>query len=267
MEHWIDLIKTKLEGWLIGFVKLLPNLVLAVLIFVLFFLISRYLRRMVYRALLKFSNKPAVSGLFSSIIYITFLFVGLFISLELLHLEKTISSLLAGAGIIGLALGFAFQDLTANFISGLFIIFRKPFDVGQIIDTNGFNGTVEEIKLRSTTLRTYQGLHIILPNKDIFQKPITNYSLSGDRRIDIVLTLPFKTDVDQIEQRLVKSLSDVTGIKKDKKPEVYFSDYTGDTIKIEIWCWIDNKTPMGYTRAKHDVIKKAHETLVPPEKQ
>jgi small-conductance mechanosensitive channel len=267
MEHWINLVKTKLEGWLTGFVKLLPNLALAVLIFVLFFLISKYLRRLIYRTLLKFSDKPAVSNLFSSIIYIAFLFVGLFISLELLHLEKTIASLLAGAGIIGLALGFAFQDLTANFISGLFIIFRKPFDVGQDIDSNGFNGTVQEIKLRSTTLRTYQGLHIIIPNKDIFQKPITNYSLSGDRRIDIVLTLPFKTDADRIGQSLIKSLSDIPNIKKDKKPEVYFLDYTGDTIKIEIWCWIDNTTASDYTRAKHEVIKKIHETLVHPDKQ
>ncbi len=263
MEHWIDLIKTKLEGWLTGFVKLLPNLVLAVLIFTVFFFVSKFLRRIIYRFLLKFSDKPAISELFSSIIYIIFLFAGLFISLELLHLEKTISSLLAGAGIIGLALGFAFQDLTANFISGVFIIFRKPFDVGQIIDTNGFNGTVEEIKLRSTTLRTNDGLHVMLPNKDIFQKPITNYSLSGDRRIDLTLTLPVKTDTGQLEGKIIKSLTDLPGIKKDKKPEVYFSDYTGDEIKVEIACWIDNSIPMGYTKAKNEVIKKLHETLAP----
>ncbi|HEY4155862.1 MAG TPA: mechanosensitive ion channel [Puia sp.] len=263
MDHWITLIRSKLETWLTGFIKLLPNLTLAILIFVVFFLFSKYVRRVVNRFLLKVSGKPAISGLFSTIIYIIFLFAGLFISLELLHLEKTISSLLAGAGIIGLALGFAFQDLTANFISGVFIIFRKPFEVGQIVDSNGFIGTVEEIKLRSTTIRTYQGLHIMLPNKDIFQKPITNYSLSGDRRIDISLVLPVKTNTGQLEQTLKKALSDIPGIKKEKPPEIYFTDYTGDTIKIEIWCWIDNKTPMGFTDTKDKIIKKVHDALNP----
>src|SRR3954463_7951342 len=198
MEKWIDLIKQKLTAWLVGFVKLLPNLVVAILVFVFFFFVAKFLRRGVNRLLVKISGKPSISGLFSSIFYIIILFIGLFVSLQLLHLDKTISSLLAGAGIIGLALGFAFQDLTANFISGVFIIFRKPFDVGNIIDTNGFTGIVEEIQLRSTTIRTFQGLHIMLPNKEIFQKPITNYSLSGKRRIDVVLTLSGKLNLQAI---------------------------------------------------------------------
>jgi small-conductance mechanosensitive channel len=265
MENWINLIREKLEAWLTGFIRLLPNLVLAALTFAVFFFAAKYLRRLTYRILLKFSRQPSISGLFSSIFYILFLFIGLFISLELLHLEKTIASLLAGAGIIGLALGFAFQDLTANFISGVFIIFRKPFDVGQIVDTNGFVGTVEEIQLRSTSIRTFQGLYIILPNKDIFQKPITNYSLSSDRRIDIALTLPAKANTDQMERDLKNALLDIREIKQEKKPEIYFTDYTGDTIKLEIWCWIENKTPVELAATKHQIIKKAHAVLNPNE--
>jgi small conductance mechanosensitive channel len=136
MENWITLVKQTLTAWMETFIKMLPNLVLAILVFVGFSYLAKFLRKLMYRLLLKVSHKPAISGLFSSIFYIFILFVGLFISLQLLHLDKTITSLLAGAGIIGLALGFAFQDLTANFISGVFIIFRKPFDVGNVIDTN-----------------------------------------------------------------------------------------------------------------------------------
>jgi small-conductance mechanosensitive channel len=263
MEKWIDLIKQKLTGWLVGFVKLLPNLVVAILVFVLFVFVAKFLRRGVYRLLLKISGKPSISGLFSSIFYIIFLFVGLFVSLQLLHLEKTVSSLLAGAGIIGLALGFAFQDLTANFISGVFIIFRKPFDVGNIIETNGFIGVVEEIQLRSTTIRTFQGLHIMLPNKDIFQKPITNYSLSGDRRVDISLTLPGKIKPAEVEPIIRKALADISKTKEGREPDILFTDYNGDTLKLEVHCWIDNTVEKGYFDTRDKIIRQVHEALMP----
>jgi small-conductance mechanosensitive channel len=262
MEKWIELIKHKLEAWLVVMVKMLPNLVLAILVFVVFFFLSKVLRRLMYRLLLKISHKPTISGLFSSIFFIITLLVGLFISLQLLHLDKTITSLLAGAGIIGLALGFAFQDLTANFISGVFIIFRKPFDVGNIVDTNGFTGIVEEIQLRSTTIRTFQGLHIMLPNKDIFQKPITNYSLSGKRRIDVVLTLPGRWDIQATEQHIKDALASIPEVKDDKT-EILLTDYNGDTVKMEVYVWIDNTNEMNFYTTRDKVIRQVHAAVTP----
>jgi small conductance mechanosensitive channel len=266
MEKWIALIKDKLQSWLVSFVKMLPNLVLAILIFVACYFLARLLRKLIYKLLLKISHQPAISGLFSSIFFIIILLVGFFISLQLLHLEKTIASMLAGAGIIGLALGFAFQDLTANFISGVFIIFRKPFDVGNVIDTNGFTGIVEEIQLRSTTIRTFQGLHIMLPNKDIFQKPVTNYSLSGKRRIDVVLTLPGKSNIPDTENRIQNALAEIPEVRNDKA-DILFTDYNGDTIKMEVHCWIDNTIQQGYNSTRDKVLRKVHAAITPNEGQ
>jgi small-conductance mechanosensitive channel len=264
MEKWITLIKEKLQSWLVSMIKMLPNLLLAVLVFVAFYFVAKLLRKLMYRLLLRVSHQPSISGLFSSIFFILVLFVGLFISLQLLHLEKTIASMLAGAGIIGLALGFAFQDLTSNFISGVFIIFRKPFDVGNVIDTNGFTGIVEEIQLRSTTIRTFQGLHIMLPNKEIFQKPITNYSLSGKRRIDVVLTLPGKSNIPDTELRIKNALEEIPEIRTDKY-ELLFTDYNGDTIKMEVHCWIDNTIERGFNDTRNKVLRKIHEAITPKE--
>ncbi|OQP56936.1 mechanosensitive ion channel protein MscS [Niastella vici] len=261
MEKWIALIKEKLESWLTTLVKMLPNLVLAILVAVTFYLVARLLRKLMYKLLLKISHKAAISGLFSSIFFILILLIGFFISLQLLHLEKTIASMLAGAGIIGLALGFAFQDLTANFISGVFIIFRKPFDVGNIIDTNGFTGIVEEIQLRSTTIRTFDGLHIMLPNKEIFQKPVTNYSLSGKRRIDVTLTVPGKSNVNDMERRIQHALEEIPEVRNDKS-EVLYTDYNGDAIKLEVHCWIDNTIERGYFATRDKVLRAVHAAML-----
>jgi len=264
MEKWIGLIKEKLQSWLESLVKMLPNMLLAILVFVAFYFVAKLLRKLMYRLLLKVSHQPAISGLFSSIFFILILFVGLFISLQLLHLEKTIASMLAGAGIIGLALGFAFQDLTSNFISGVFMIFKKPFDVGNVIDTNGFTGIVEEIQLRSTTIRTFQGLHIMVPNKDIFQKPVTNYSLSGKRRIDVVLTLPGKSNIPDTELRIQNALEEIPEIRADKY-QLLFTDYNGDTIKMEVHCWIDNTIERGFNDTRDKVLRKIHAAITPKE--
>jgi small-conductance mechanosensitive channel len=262
MENWVEVVKNKLEIWLSGFFKLIPNIALAVLVVVFFYFLAKFLRKISYKLFLKISGKTSLSSLFASILFIIAICIGAIGALQLLHLEKTISSLLAGAGIVGLALGFAFQDLTANFISGVFIIFRKPFEVGQIVDTNGFIGTIEEIQLRSTTIRTYQGLHILLPNKDIFQKPITNYSLSEKRRADIVLMLPAKTDINQLEQIIRNSLTGLPDLDKDKDIEIFFTDYTGDNIKLEVRCWINNKEPKVFSKIRSDIIKQIHEAII-----
>jgi small conductance mechanosensitive channel len=263
MEKWVSLIKNKLFHWLEKFVLDLPNLIFATLIFVLCFFGARFLRKIVYRIIMKISGKAALSSLFSTIFYISIISLGLFISLEILHLEKTISSLLAGAGIIGLALGFAFQDLTANFISGVYIIFRKPFEVGHVVDTNGFTGVIEEILLRSTVLRTFQGLHVMLPNKDIFQKSFTNYSLSKDRRIDIVLTVPAAGKMEEIEKNVREAVAGFPASGDQKPAEVRYTDFDGSATKLEVWYWIKSGSPEDYDRTKNDLIRLLHSRLNP----
>ncbi|PWT71359.1 MAG: mechanosensitive ion channel protein MscS [Bacteroidetes bacterium] len=262
MENWFELVRNKLSTWMVGLIKLLPNFVLAVLAFILFYFGAKLVKKFIYQLLLKLSDKESTSGLFSSIAFVIVIVIGLFVSFDLLHLEKAVSSLLAGAGIIGLALGFAFQDLTANFISGIFIIFRKPFDIGHIVDTNGFVGTVEEIQLRSTTIRSFQGLHVMVPNRDIFQKPITNYTLSGDRRIDITLTLPAQTDANQLEGKIKETLGKIPEIANPEKVEAYYTDYNGDTLNLEIWCWVDNRVPKEFTKLRDKIIRQVHTAVI-----
>lgn len=262
MDKWFVLIKQKLVHWTTEFIRLLPNLVLAVLVFVVFFFVARFIRRLSRRMLLRLSEKPTLSGLFSTILYLIVLMTGFFISLELMHLEKAVTTLLAGAGVIGLALGFAFQDLTANFISGIFIIFRKPFDAGHVVETNGFTGTVEVIQLRSTVIRTMQGLQVILPNKDIFQKPITNYTLSRRRRIDLTFTVPVKSDTKEIINNIRESIAGIPALD-GKETEIHFTEIAGDNLKLEVWCWVDNTMPENFYHARHEIIQKLQAVLAP----
>src|SRR5687768_150514 len=161
IAHWTNLIFEKLERWAILFIKMLPNLILAIIVIAVAYFIAKLARKIAYNVTMKISNSDSVSGVVSIILQYAFLFFAFTIALNILNLDKAVSSLLAGVGIVGLALGFAFQDLSSNFISGLYMAFRRPFEIGDKVETNTFIGTIREIKLRSTTLTTTAGLHVI----------------------------------------------------------------------------------------------------------
>lgn len=255
--QWGDLIFDKLHRWTTAAIKMLPNMAVAVLVVIAFFLLARLIKLLVYKFVLKLSHTPALSGLFANLISVLITLIGLFVALDVLKLEKAVSSLLAGAGIIGLALGFAFQDLTANFISGIFITFRRPFEVGHQIETNGFTGNVEEIALRSTLIRTLDGLHVIIPNKEIFQKPIINHSLTPERRAEITFNVPVANESSlEIKRLITDALQNVDKLSPNRAPAVYFTNIDGANLKVTVSCWIVNEDVRNFENTKNEIIMK-----------
>ncbi|MGZ8509130.1 MAG: mechanosensitive ion channel family protein [Chitinophagaceae bacterium] len=254
MKNWVELINEKLQGWWVSLIKLLPNLVLALLVIILAILIGRFVRRNLYRLLSRISAKASFNSLFATITQIVVLLIGLFIALDILQLNKAVSSLLAGAGIIGIILGFAFQDITSNFIAGIYIAFKKPFDIGHTIKTNDFIGNVEEIQLRSTTIRTFSGLHLMIPNRDLIQKPLINYSLTPERRIELDFFIDYTSDLEITHKSVFNAIAKIAYLYPGKPVEIYFNDVKYTAIKISVWFWIDNHSPPGYMVARHDAI-------------
>ena len=169
-------------------------------------------------------------------------------------MNKAVSSLLAGAGIIGIILGFAFQDITSNFIAGIYIALKKPFDIGHTVKTNDFIGNVEEIQLRSTTIRTFSGLHLMIPNRDVIQKPLINYSLTPERRIELEFFMDYNNDLEIAHRVTFDAIAKISYLYPGKPVEIYFNDVKYTAIKLSVWFWIDNHSPPGYMVARHDAI-------------
>lgn len=149
----IDHLITKLELWLSELVKILRNLFMAALVVVGDFYIAKYVRRFAEKVFNKISKNITINTLFSTFVYILFLGIFFFTALSILKLDKAVTSILTGAGILGLALAFAFQDIAANFISGIFISFRMPLKIGDIVSINNYMGRVVEINLRDTVIK------------------------------------------------------------------------------------------------------------------
>lgn len=248
----------KLEGWLDSFVEMLPNLVVAVLVLVLFWLVSLLLTRMTKQALTRLSVRPSIQGLITTTIRIGVLFAGLMIALGVLNLDKAVTSILAGAGIVGLALGFAFQDLAANFISGVGLSIHRthPFKVGDLIETNQVFGTVRTINLRTTELRTLDGKQITIPNKQIYQEQLTNHSLSGERRVELHCGISYGEDLAKVKKVALEAIRNVETRDRDRDVELYFEGFGDSSIDFVVWFWTSFRRQTDYLGAMSEAVMR-----------
>ena len=251
----VDIVSSKLKGWLEALTSMLPNIVVAILVLTAFYVLSRLVKAGTRKLISKFSDQAAIIGLFSTIMALLTLVIGLVVALNVLQLTKAVTSLLAGAGIIGLALGFAFQDISANFISGVIMAFKKPIVVGDIIETNGYTGFVERIELRSTLIRTFQGLHVIIPNKDIFQNPFTNYTRTHTRRIDLEVGVSYGDDLDKVTAVVEKAVATNKYLVDGEPVKLVYEEFGSSSINFKVMFWIEYnpKKPM-YLEAKSEAI-------------
>ncbi len=249
-----QLLQKKLEAWLGTIISMLPNLVLAVLVFIFFMAASRIIKKVAMNLLDRFSSSGAINRLIASLLSITTLIIGFFVILGILQLNKTVTSLLAGAGIIGLALSFAFQDIAQNFISGVLIAIRKPFDVGDIIKTNDYMGMVDKITLRSTDILTFDGQFVLIPNKEVFQNPIINYSETGLRRIDLSVGISYGDDLEKVKRITLEAVRKVANLETNRAVDFYYEEFGNSSINYVVRFWIRFKKQTDYLQARSDAI-------------
>ena len=253
LEKAFNLIMNKLNLWLTELIKMLPNLLLATFILILGIYLAKLLRKFAKKTFLKFSPTSTLAGLGVNFVYIFSIGVVLFITLKILHLDGTITTMLASAGVIGLALAFAFQDIAANFISGIFISFRKPFKVGDMIKVKDYTGNVKEIRLRDTTILTFQGQYVTMPNKDVFQNPIENFTRYGKRRVDIKGGVSQGDDLNKASKVALEALAGIEGIIKEDTTFLY--DGLGEsTIDFTIRIWANTCANASYLKVLNDAI-------------
>ncbi len=234
----VELVEHKLSSWLRDFIELLPNLVIAALVVTAAWLIARLLRAGVEKLMARASDSRTLRHLVGNTIYLIVLLIGIFGALSVLHLDKTVTSLLAGAGIMGLALGFAFRDIAANYISGVMMAVQRPIRHGDFIESSGHRGVVEHINLRTTEIRDLQGLQVVIPNKDIFQTPLINYTRNGSRRVDIMLGVSRGEDLESLERVTVKAVESIGDLLPDREVEVFFTGFGDFTVECEVRFWI-----------------------------
>jgi small conductance mechanosensitive channel len=248
------ILSEKMASWLVAATRSLPNLIAALILLVLFVVVAKLARRGAEQVLNRVSNNQSLNNLFATIISVTIIFMGLFIALGILNLDKTVTSLLTGAGIVTLALGFAFQDIASNFFAGILIAFRKPYQHGDIVQIDNYIGEVRRIELRMTLLRTFDGLDVLIPNKNMLTQVLTNATSTPGRRVSIFVGVAYGSELALVEKVVREALLSVEDRLPNSSVEFFFKEFSDSSIQLEGQFWIDYVKNRDLNIATHRAI-------------
>ena len=255
-----EILTTKFEHWYESIISMLPNLALALVIFIAFWIGAKIVQKYTGKALKKSDFNVNLNNLITSALRITIIGLGLVFALGVLKLDKTVMSFLAGLGVAGIAIGFAFQDLASNFISGIMIAVRSPFKIGDVIMIGSTLGTVMDIKLRDTVIKNFDGQIIIVPNKDFMSKEITNYAANGERKVKITVGVGYQDDLNKAKRVIREAIENQDYILKEPEMLVFCDNFGASSMDIQVHFWI--KYPGGdIIAAKDDAIIRIKKEL------
>lgn len=251
----IDNLWDKLDGWLDAIILKLPNFAVAILVIVIFYFIARGVKKLSYKILFKKISDQAIRQMMSKIVYAVVFIIGFFIALMVLQLDKVLTSVLAGAGVVGLAIGLALQGTLSNTVSGLMLSFQPKVRIGDFIEALDRSGYVEEIDLRTVTIRQTDNDYVIIPNKIFVEHPFTNYSWTPRSRVSVSCGVGYEDDLQKVEDLVVKILSEHFEQKENEGVEFFFTEFGDSSINFITRFWIESKKPKPKLEAQHQAIK------------
>ncbi|WP_370245142.1 mechanosensitive ion channel family protein [Alteromonas abrolhosensis] len=261
IDEVYKLLSEKLESWVEGGITLLPNIVVAFFIAIAFGIIAKVIGNVAGKIMRRTFESRQIASLLTSIIKSIVLIAGIFIALDFVGLKGTVTSLLAGAGIVGLAIGFAFQDMTENFIAGVAMGIRKPFEIGDVIEAEGVFGNVKEINLRNTLVETFYGQLEVIPNKILFRNILTNYSYLGYRRIEIPVGISYADDIEEAARVITDAMNEKDYVIKKEETAVYAESFGDSSINLLLWFWIRYPGDPGFMSVRHDAVSTVKTVL------
>ena len=252
----LDALAQKLAGWLREIIVNLPNILIALAVVISFWFLGRLLRRVLERVLGRVSHNVTITRLLASVAFVLVMLTGFFIALGILKLDKTVMSLLAGAGVAALVLGFAFQDIAANMMAGILLSIRHPFRPGHLCEILDHEGVIEEVDLRFTVMRTLQGQMVFLPNKEVLGHPIKNFTLTGKRRIDLELSVSYGDDLDLAKRLAEEAVTDVARRDKGRDVEVYYTTLAESAVRMMVRIWVEYEKQRDFLEARSQAIQR-----------
>ena len=255
------LIEEKLGGWFDVVISHIPNFIVAIVIALVFSILARYAGKLMKNVLRRSLDSTQIADLMASIFKVIVLCIGLFIALDFVGLKGTVTSLLAGAGIVGLAIGFAFQDMTENLIAGIAMGIRKPFKAGDVIDTDDVFGSVHSINLRNTLIESFYGQLILVPNKVLFRNVLKNYTTLGVRRIEVPVGISYGDDIEKAKEVIVDKINEFDFVIRKDETAVYAEGFGDSSINLLVWFWIKYPGEPDFMSVRHKGVVAVKQAL------
>jgi small conductance mechanosensitive channel len=244
----------KIEGLIDRFILMLPNLVLAIIVFIAFFFAARWLKMLVKRLTRRHRQARNLGIVLGRLAQGTVILIGLFVALSIIIPTFRAGDLIQLLGISGVAIGFAFRDILQNFLSGILILLTEPFQLDDQIVFNEYEGTVENIQTRATTIRTYDGRRIVIPNSELFTNSVTVNTAFESRRMEYDVGIGYGDNIDEAKQLMLEAIYSVDEVLRDPAPDVLALELAESSVNIRVRWWIKPPRRMDDLSSRDKVI-------------
>jgi small-conductance mechanosensitive channel len=236
----LQAVQAKLVEQVLRLLAGLPLFVIAIVVIVLANMAGRLLSR--HLNLLRWgTTNPFLNEVIARTVHGAALLVGVLIALDLLGATTLVGALLGSAGVAGVAVGFAFRDIAENYLAGLLLSLRRPFEPGDVVAIGTREGTVTGLNVRETEMTTYDGEYLRLTNAQVFKEVILNYSRYPTRRFTFTLSVSLQANLEAAQQVGLQAIEQTSGVLADPKPTAFIQQVGGSAVQIDFYGWVNQR--------------------------
>jgi small conductance mechanosensitive channel len=261
MEEFLKDLLKNLESYYNNLVAVTPKLLLAVIVIVLVWFIAARVRLFADKRLKKRMHDPLLATFIANLLKALLIIAGIFLMFRIIGLTSIASSMLAGAGISAFVIGFALKDIGENFLAGILLAFKRPFTVGDIIESNGVKGKVMALNLRDTQVKS-DGKDIFIPNALLIKSTLINYNRGGYLLQEFTIGLEYGSDYHKAIELVERIISDQKEIDiHGYENIVVISGINGTAPQLNIRYWVKTDNLIADGRIRSEVLTKVLGTL------
>ncbi|WP_159679000.1 mechanosensitive ion channel family protein [Luteimonas sp. 9C] len=228
----------------------LPLLLAAALIVFLASWIGGFVSQRLHWLRLRTRN-PYLDGLLRRAVRGVILLIGFLVALDLLNATALVGAMLGSAGVLGLALGFAFKDIAENYIAGILLSLRRPFEPGELVRIDSYEGKVAALSARAMTLITLEGNELRLPNALVFKAVILNYTSNPKRRFDFTIPIDAAESIRKAHAIAMDEIASIEDVLADPAPSWMVVEFGANGSVLRFFAWVDQRhSDLGKTRSE-----------------
>ncbi|MEL6441608.1 MAG: mechanosensitive ion channel family protein [Cyanobacteria bacterium J06621_8] len=243
MSQIVNTVINSLQDLLGSTIKILPGLLTALIVVMLTRYAAQFTTKISRRVGRKVLDSKSLQSLLCKTVNISTWIVGVVLAGIIAFPGLRLGDIVATLGLGSVAVGFAFQDIFKNFLSGILILVQRPFNIDDQIIIGNYEGTVEQIDIRTTKIRTYDGERILMPNSEVFTSPVRVRTAFSQRRTDLAVGVDYNTSLPEAKRILLKAIERVDGVLSTKAPEIDLVGFGDSSIDFIVRYWTYPRQP------------------------
>jgi small-conductance mechanosensitive channel len=251
MDFVIESLRTDWQSFL-GFS---PRLIYATVLLWVFWIAGRVVGRIIGRVVGKSESIRGNMGFVQRLVTWALRFAGVLMALGVMGFQGVAASVLATGGILAIVLGFAFKEIGENLLAGIFLLFSRPFELGDLIRTGDLVGTVRALDIRSVHIRTADACDVYVPNAQIFSQELYNYTRDGLRRPDFIIGVAYHDEPEQVIALLESATRSTSNVLAEPQAFVAIHSFAANYIEYRVFFYMDtNNSTRNITALTNDVM-------------